>query len=249
MELTKLKTLTAAALLAATTAASAGTAPFNMVSGATNPGVDVSLTIQQSAAPGYDYDFVVSNNSLMGIVTGVYFEADWNSMLGSGTNSGSASLLNGSATPQIADWAGTKSSHVVDKVGHTVRISRGSTITTWYDDLSDGIQEGNSHIFSFASTALSLADLEAMLGTDGYGVAIRMQGLTEDAQAMGWGEADETQQQLLLAQSFAAVQQDEGVNGDNGGSEKPTVTAAPSPTAALAGLVVAGIAGLRRRRK
>jgi MYXO-CTERM domain-containing protein len=217
-----------------------------MVSGATNPGVDVSLTIQQSATPGYDYDFVVSNSSVMGIVTGVYFEMDWNSMLGSGTNAGDASLIKGTATPQIADWAGTKSSHVVDKVGHTVRISRGSTHTTWYDDLSDGIQEGGSHVFSFTSSALSLADLESMLGTDGYGVAIRMQGLTEDAQAKGWGEVDEAQQQLLLAQSFSPVQQEEGDNGSNGETK---VAAAPSPTAALAGLVVAGIAGLRRRRK
>ena len=47
MDLKAIKALTAAALLASATAASAGTAPFNMVSGPVTPGVDVTLTIQE----------------------------------------------------------------------------------------------------------------------------------------------------------------------------------------------------------
>ena len=243
MELKALKALTAAALLAATTAATAGTAPFNMVSGPTVPGVDVSLTIQQSSMPGYDYDFVVSNSSLMGIVTGVYFEMDWNSMLGAANDSGPATLLPGNHTPQIDGWEGTKSSHTVEKKRVRKLVGR-HYVDHHYDNLDHGVQEGDSHIFSFSTNGiLSLADLENMLGTEGYGVAIKMQGLTADEQASGWGLAEEREEEILVVQALA---RQDGPSGDN---EQVQVTAAPTPTAALAGLVVAGIAGLRRRRK
>lgn len=243
MELKALKALTAAALLAATTAATAGTAPFNMVSGATAPGVDVSLTIQQSSMPGYDYDFVVSNSSLMGIVTGVYFEMDWNSMLGAANDSGPATLLPGTHTPQIAGWEGTKSSHTVEKKRVRKWVGRGYQ-DFYYDNLDHGVQEGDAQIFSFSTNGiLSLEDLESMLGTEGYGVAIKMQGLTSDEQASGWGLAEEREEEILVVQALAS-QPD-----DNSKKDDVQVTAAPSPTAALAGLVVAGIAGLRRRRK
>ncbi|MFK7789292.1 MAG: hypothetical protein AB8C95_07375 [Phycisphaeraceae bacterium] len=247
MELKAIKALTAAALLATATAASAGTAPFSMVSGATAPGVDVSLSVQQSSVPGYDYDFVVSNSSLMGIVTGVYFEMDWNGMLnGAGESSGPAALVSGSATPQIADWEGTKASHTVKKDRVRQRVGR-HFVDFLYDNLLDGIQEGESQTFSFTTDTniISLEDLQDMIGTDGYGVAVRMQGLTADEQATAWGEADEREQEIMLVQTFASVRQD--VNTDNDDSVE--VVSAPSPTAAIAGLVVAGIAGLRRRRK
>jgi MYXO-CTERM domain-containing protein len=247
MELKALKALTAAALLAATTAATAGTAPFNMVSGATAPGVDVSLSIQQSSTPGYDYDFVVSNSSLMGIVTGVYFEMDWSGMLGAASDSGPATLLPGNHTPQIDGWEGTKSSHTVEKKSVRKLVGR-HYVDYHYDNLDHGVQEGASQVFSFNahSDFLSLADLESMLGTEGYGVAIKMQGLTADEQASGWGLADEREEEILVVQSLALVREVEPNGGGNGQSE---VTAVPSPTAAFAGLVLAGIAGLRRRRK
>ena len=246
MELTKLKLLTAAALLAATTAASAGTAPFSMVSGASAPGVDVSLTIQQSTVPGYDYDFVVSNSSVMGIVTGVYFEMDWNGMINSvGLSSGPATLVSSNLTPQITDWTGTMESHTVEQYNSRQWVGRGYKDFK-YDDINDGILEGQSQVFSFTSSVLTLGDLEDMLGTAGYGIAIKMQGLTEDEQAAGWGLADEREQELLFVQASNLVRSEEV--GDEQ-AENVDVVSAPSPTAALAGLVVAGIAGLRRRRK
>ena len=65
--------------------------------------------------PGYDYDFVINNSSLMGIVTGVYFEVDWNSMLtNAGESSGPATFVTDNVSPQIADWEGSKSSHTVE---------------------------------------------------------------------------------------------------------------------------------------
>jgi len=248
MQFTTVKTLTAAALLAATTAASAGTAPFSMVSGATNPGVDVSLTIQQSAAPGYDYDFVVNNSSIMGIVTGVYFEVDWNSMLsGEGASSGPATLVTGSLDPQIDGWEGSKASHTVEQV--TSRQFVGKTYKDIvFDNLGHGIQEGDSQVFSFVADGVSIGALGNLLGTDGYGVAIRMQGLTEDEQAAGWGEADQRDEELLFVEANSFIEQTgPGGNDSDGGDAE--VISAPSPTAALAGLVVAGVAGLRRRRK
>ena len=248
MELKALKALTAAGLLAATTAASAGTAPFSMVSGVTNPGVDVTLTIQQSTVPGYDYDFVVTNSSLMGIVTGVYFEIDWDNMLSSsGMSSGPASLVSSALDPQILDWTDSKESHTVNQYISRQWVGRGYKDFI-YDDINDGIKEGQQQVFSFMSDVLSVTDLGNMLGTDGYGVAIKMQGLTEDEQAAGWGEADQREEELLLVQANSFVQLIEPVDND-GGSKESNVVSAPSPTAALAGVALAGIAGLRRRRK
>jgi MYXO-CTERM domain-containing protein len=241
MELKAIKALTAAALLATATAATAGTAPFNMVSGPSTAGIDVSLTVQQSATPGYDYDFVVSNSSLMGVVTGVYFEVDWNSLLsGAGASQGNATLAAGSATPDIPGWEGTKASHTTQV--QRVRVRQGRFLVDhWMDNLGHGIQEGDSQVFSFAAdtSEVSLADLESMLGTDGYGVAIRMQGLTQDQQAAGWGEAAEREEEVLLVETIPTGQ----------GGEEVEVTAAPSPTAGLAGLAILGLAGLRRRRR
>lgn len=241
MEIKALKTLTAAALLATTTAATAGTAAFNMVSGPITPGVDVTLTIQENADSGYD--FIVNNNSLMGVVTGVYFEVDWNSMLsGAGTSIGEATLLGGSRNPQVEGWDGSKSSHTVAQIRAREWVApHRPYVDVIKDNLDHGIQEGNSQIFSFSTNneLTSLADLEAMLGTDGYGVVIRMQGLTEDEQASGWGEADARQEQLLIVSRLAVQTPDQEVE----------VTSAPSPTAAIAGLAVFGLAGLRRRRR
>ena len=245
MDLKAIKTLTAAALLAATTAAHAGTSPFNLVSGATAPGVDVSLTIQESVVPGYDYDFVITNSSLMGIVTGVYFEVDWNSVLnGMGASSGPATLLTDTLSPSIGGWEGSLASHTVEQK----RIRKWQNrryVDYYYENLDHGIHEGDVQTFSFTADTgiVSLADLEQVLASDGFGVAIRMQGLTSDAQASGWGEVEEMeeQQQLLVVQASAITTPTQ--------NDPPKITGAPSPTAALAGVAMLGFAGLRRRRR
>jgi len=246
MDLKAIKTLTAVALLAATTAAHAGTSPFSLVGGATAPGVDVSLTIQESVVPGYDYDFVVTNSSLMGIVTGVYFEVDWNRMLtGAGDSNGPATLLPASLNPQISDWKGSKASHTVEQK-RVRKWQNRRYVDYYYENLDHGIQVADVQTFSFTTdtSIVSLADLERILASDGYGVAIRMQGLTSDAQASGWGEVEEMeeQQQLLVVQAASFITQDPGDN------DPPKVTGAPTPTAALAGIAMLGFAGFRRRR-
>ena len=242
MMISNLKMMTAAAMLAATTAASAGTSPFTLVSGATAPGVDVSLTLQESTVPGYDYDFVVSNNSLGGIVTGVYFEVDWNSKLaGAGHSTGPALLNPGSLSPAIDGWEGTKGSHTVGQSVQTHWIARGRYYNTYHDILEDGVLVGQTQVFSFMTDTdiVSLGDLEDVLGTDGFGVAIRMQDLTSDPQEAGYGEVQNSEESAFL-QVLAA-----NVNTDD---DQAKVTGAPTPTAAIAGLAMLGVVGLRRRR-
>lgn len=237
MDLKMMKLVTALATAALTSAASAGTAPFSMVSGASAPGIDVSLTIQNSVVPGYDYDFVINNASDKGVVTGVYFEEDWNTKLtGAGTGSGDASLLVASLVPDLA-WEGPKSSHTIGQDRVRTWVGRGY-VDTYYDSLADGIQAGSSHIFSFTTdtSIVSLSDLEDMLGTLGFGIAIRMQDLlTGDMYAAGWG-------------LVGAMPEDQLTGNTEESGQDVEVTGAPTPTAAFAGLTMLGILGLRRRR-
>ncbi|MGB0768456.1 MAG: hypothetical protein ACPGYV_12190 [Phycisphaeraceae bacterium] len=248
MERKALKALAAAAVLAAsTTAATAGTSPFSLVSGASNPTVDVTLTIQASSQPDYAYDFVISNNSLMGTVTGVYFELNWNRLLsGAGTPFGPADMEPSSLNPAIEGWTGSKAAHTVQSKTTPQWIGRGYRNVTTYD-MGWGIEAGESQTYAFKTDTdkVSLADLTDMLATDGYGVAIRMQGLTEDAQATGWGEVLDNQPAELLVVQRIAVNDGPGPSDNEG----PKVTGAPTPTAALAGVAMLGIVSLRRRRK
>jgi len=243
MMLNTIKTLTAAGLLAATAAASAGTSPFTLVSGATAPGVDVSLTIQQSSMPGYDYDFVVSNNSLGGIVTGVYFEQLWNGKVwGAGTSFGDADFNPASLSPTLDGWMGSKSSHTVGTQSTIHYIGRGHYYT-YSPMIEDGIVVGGSQVFSFKTdtSIISLSDLEDVVGTDGFGVAIRMHDLTSNPYEAGFGEVQPVAEDTAFFQA-AAFSSDEEL-------DQAEVTGAPTPTAAIAGIAMVGILGLRRRRK
>ncbi|MEM1354025.1 MAG: MYXO-CTERM sorting domain-containing protein [Planctomycetota bacterium] len=218
-----------------TAAASAGTAPISIVSGASHDGVDLSVDIVSSTRTGYDYDFVINNASAApgASVTGVYFESGWSSLISGGSFGGSG-LNAGTDSPAVSGWAGSSSSYTV---GQTVVSSRtvfhgrsSTTYNTFGDDIAAGIQEGSSGVFSFSSSA-SLADLEAALGVAGFNVGVKIQDVVSDSQAAGWGLADSM-----------PVQPD----------VDPTpvvVTSAPTPTAAAAGLALLGLAGLRRRRR
>jgi len=233
---------TAAALALLAGAACAGTSPFTLVSGAYAPGVNVTLTVQASTIAGYDFDFVISNSSSVGTVTGVYFENDWASMLaGVGSSSGPASYLTGALSPQIDGWDGSMESHTVAK--ERVRTWEGRRYyDTYVDVIADGLKPGFSQIFSFKAdgSLITLADLEAALGTEGMGIAIRLQDLlVNDPQAAGFGEIqDKTASLFAFVLPATVIVEDPA----------PPVTGVPTPTAALAGLVMLGAAAMRRRR-
>ena len=240
------KTLLAGlATTALTVAASAGTAPVSIVSGASHGNVDLTVSVQASSRAGYDYDFVVSNASGTpgASVTGIYFESGWASLISGGAFSGSGTLGSGSASPAIAGWSGSAASYTVGTTTtYTYVNRRGWVATGTADNVDAGIQEGNSGIVSFTSGS-TLADLESALGGTGFNVGVKVHDVVGDKYAAGWG----------LAQSMEVTQltivddnTDQGGGGQGGG---PVVAAhAPTPTAAAAGLALLGLAGLRRRR-
>lgn len=242
------KTLLAAlATTAMAVAASAGTSPVSIVSGASHGNVDLTVSVQASSVAGYDYDFIVSNASGApgASVTGIYFESGWASLISGGAFSGSGTLGSVSASPAIAGWSGSAASYAVGTTTTTNKVVVGRRVTyvaSSTDNVGDGIQEGNSGIVSFTSGA-TLADLESALGGAGFNVGVKVQDVVSNAQSAGWG----------LAQSMPVTQQiivdnggDQGGSGQTGG---PVVAAhAPTPTAAAAGLALLGLAGLRRRR-
>lgn len=238
---------TATAITALAGLASAGTSPFTMVNGVSDPGIDVSLTVQASTTPGYDYDFVVTNASSLGIITGVYFELDWNNLIwGSGFDTGPANYNAGTQTPDLDDWSGSKASHTVGQ--RRVRTWAGRRYyDTYVDRIDDGIHPGQAQVFSFITDtqAVSLDDLEDVLGTPGHGVGIRVQDiLSGDKYASGWGLVDPIDK-LVSKTSFSQQFSDDG-DGDDG--DERNVTGAPTPTAALASLAMIGVLTMRRRR-
>jgi MYXO-CTERM domain-containing protein len=235
MGLNFVKTLATASVLAlATTAASAGTSDFIMVNGVDAPGIDVSLTIQASTTTGHAYDFVITNNSDTGIVTGVYLEQSWGSLLSNaGTPNGPANLNPGTLSPDIPEWASSEASHTIGQTRVRTWVSpRVGYIDRYYDALADGIQPGQSHTLAFMTDDqfTSLGDLEDAVGTFGFAVGIKVQNVVNDPYAPAWGLID-------------TMQRSEEIN-DPG----TTPTGVPSPTAALAGLAMLGLAATRRRR-
>ncbi|XAM01115.1 hypothetical protein OT109_06960 [Phycisphaeraceae bacterium D3-23] len=222
--------------------ASADTAPFNIVSGASHSGVDLSVTVQASDMAGYDFEFVINNNSTDNgaAITGIYIESGWgdsgllsssafernlntSDVAGSGVN-----FIEGSADPSIAGWTDSLVSY---EVGNT---SAGMA-AVWL-----GVDEGESATIAFAagSSGVTLEDLESALGASGFNIGVRLQDLfVSDNYVEGFG--------LASFEGGGVLPPDTG-GGDGGGDGG--ATGVPTPTAAAAGLALLGIAGFRRRR-
>lgn len=243
MGFNKVKTLVATACLISTASVtSAGvTSPqtgFQPIA----PGVDVTLTIQQANG---GYDFVFNNNSTLGIVTGIYFETNWDNILSDAKAITGPAIFEAETirpqSPDINGWSGSDASYTVERKLFGVRVSRRLTFNEFRDNLDHGLEEGQSQTFSYnaLSGSTSQQSLEDLVGTDGFNIAIRMQGLTQNEQRSGWGVAEEREEELFTFRSLTLLQQ--GL-----GTAAPPV---PTPSAGLTCLVVAGIAGLRRRRK
>lgn len=246
-----IKHLSAAALLLASSAAYAGSSSFALVSGDLVPGIDVTLTVQKSTQPGYDYDFVITNNSVQGIITGVYFEQLWNGKVwGAGTSFGDAILYPGSLTPEIDPWIGPKSSHTVTSTPVYSRTPHRGGEVAYKPLIQQGIHAGTSQTFSFITDTekVSLDDLTDVVGSKGFGIAIRLHELLDESLEAGWGLAGSIPEQeqageFLFATALRSVPQ----TGD-GGDDGSKVYSTPTPTAAFAGLTMLGLLSLRRRR-
>ncbi len=222
----------------------AGVADVDIVSGATHSGVSLSVTVQESSMAGYDFEFIIANNSTGNgaAITGIYFEAGWaTSGLLSGSNLernlsttgdgalGGVNFREGNGDPAgIAGWTDSL-------VSYDVRDSSPGMEAVWL-----GVDEGESARIAFqaGSSGVTLADLEAALGSSGFNIAIRLQDLfTSDNYVAGWG---------LATLDSAGALPGEGDGGDEG--ETGEATSMPTPTAAAAGLALLAIAGYRRRR-
>ncbi|MEM9414868.1 MAG: hypothetical protein AAGA29_05245 [Planctomycetota bacterium] len=223
--------------------ASADTAPFNIVSGASHSGVDLSVTVQASDMAGYDFEFVINNNSTANgaAITGIYIESGWadsgllsssafernlntSDVAGSGVN-----FIEGSADPSVAGWTDSL-------VSYEVGMTSAGMAAVWL-----GVDEGESATIAFAAgnSGVTLEDLESALGASGFNIGVRLQDLfMEDNYVEGFGLASFEGGGILPIGDGG----DEGGNGDGG------ATGVPTPTAAAAGLALLGIAGFRRRR-
>lgn len=217
--------------------ASADTAPFDVVNGASHSGVDLSVTVQASDMAGYDFEFVINNTSTANgaAITGIYIESGW---ANSGLLSGSAfernlntsdvagsgvNFLEGAASPDIDGWTDSLVSY---EVGNT---SAGMA-AVWM-----GVDEGESATIAFAAgnSGVTLEDLESALGASGFNIGVRLQDLfMDDNYVEGWG--------LASFEGGGVLPPDTGGGGG--------ATGVPTPTAAAAGLALLGIAGFRRRR-
>lgn len=223
----------------------AGVANVDIVSGATHSGVNLSVTVQESSMAGYDFEFVIANMSTGNgaAITGIYIESGWGtsgllsssnldrnlSTTGDGALGG-VNFREGNGDPAgIAGWTDSL-------VSYDVRDSSPGMEAVWL-----GVDEGESARIAFqaGSSGVTLADLEAALGTSGFNIGIRLQDLfTSDNYVAGWG--------LATLDSAGALPG--GGEGDNGGDDNGEGTGVPTPTAAAAGLALLAIAGYRRRR-
>lgn len=234
------KPLSIAALLLASFNARAGTTGFSVVNGINDPGLDVLLTLRASDTPGYAYDFIVTNLSKSGSITGVYFERDWTRKLkGVGTSAGPATYRPASLSPDVAGWLGPMGSHTVAQTATWVGQEHGHDLFRFENITDDGLKPGQSQVFSFVTdtTIISLQDLEDTLATKGFNVAVQAQGLTDhDPLAPAWLLANDTLSDGILLESLSES------------SNAVTATVAPTPTAA-AGIALFGLARLARRRR
>ena len=220
----------AAASLSAS--AQAGTFNFSIVNGLNSPDIDTYITLRESTMTGYAYDFVVTNASTRGTITGVYFEEDWvRKLWGVGVSSGPADYLPASLSPDINGWNGPMGSHTVSTRNEEDQASSNPRDMV----IGDGLLPGESQVFSFKTDVnkVKLEDLDALIGTDGYGIAVLVQDLIDqDTTLPAWG--------LLNGSTIQRV------------SFTPpapsAVTSVPTPTALMSAAVL-GLASFCRRRR
>ncbi len=233
---------TAALALAAAGTASAGSAYFDVVTGQAHEGVEIMVTVQQSDLAGYDYEFVIENNTQCGdaIITGFYFESGWASYFSSSpfdrnlNLGGPPNFVEGAVTPDIAGWTSSLVSYEV--------MDQGSM----HDTMLMGVESGRTATVAYvaAGSGVSLEDLDNALASQGYGIGLRLQGYNDQDHAeTAWALAGTGQP----SGNYPCHLDQEGDLPDLN-EEPEDSTPVPTPSAALMGLALLGLAAKRRRR-
>ncbi|MFI4860716.1 MAG: hypothetical protein ACIAXF_08555 [Phycisphaerales bacterium JB063] len=237
------KHIAAASLtLAAAATAAAGTADIEVLADGSHEGIDLSVTVQESNLLGYDFEFVIENNTQMGnsTITGIYFESGWGNLVSTSPFNRNLDLLSasvfteGSVTPEIGGWSGSLVSY---EAAVQVEINLFGGLGNLLENLLAGLGLGQSATVAFvAQTDTTLADLELALGSQGYGIGVQLGGL-DNGSDEDWGLAASLEINLDLG-----LQLPECPPNDCDPS------AVPTPSAALLGLGMVGMVMKRRRR-
>lgn len=232
---------TATLALAAASTAAAGSAYFDVVTGQAHEGVEIMVTVQQSNLAGYDYEFVIENNTHCGdaIITGFYFESGWASYFSSSpfdrnlNLGGPPNFVEGGVTPDIAGWTSSLVSYEV--------MDQGSM----HDTMLMGVESGRTATVAYvaAGSGVSLQDLDNALASQGYGIGLRLQGHNEQDHAeTAWALAG-------TGQPNGQFPCGQDLPGDLPIDDQPEdSTPVPTPSAAVMGLALIGFVAKRRRR-
>ena len=209
--------------------APAQAAAFRVLSGAENPGVNISITAQESEKDHYDYEFVIENHSFChgATATGIYFESQWDDLFSDSpfdrnlNLGGPPNFREGDVTPDIPGWSDSLVSYEI-----LMRSTEDETFEV-------GFESGQTAVIAFvANDNVTLQDVIDALSTSGHGIALRIQEVDEnDALAEGFALAD-----INYEGGHAYCDDDNG---------PPSI---PTPGTASLSIVAMALASMRRRR-
>jgi len=210
--------------------------------GVANPAAYYPVSIQESELTGYDFEFVIHNCEEGSEISGLYVEEGWDSFFSNNlfdrnlrVDPGAQNLIEGTSSPDLGGWSSSTVSHEIMN-GALPGVGTGGTATLAF------IAEGD----------FDIEDLEAAFGTDGFGLGLRIFDLDDESNSYLYAELGDHEDCLF----------DDGENGDDGGDggdggdegdngsggDDGDATGIPTPSAALMGLALLGLAGTRRRR-
>lgn len=186
------------------------------------------VTVQESQLDGYDFEFVIVNCT-DAVVNGIYVEEGWDGFFSDSPFDRNLrqeptpqNATEGAVQPPLAGWMGTLVSYESDNGAPGLHTGGTATIAFIVDEGLD----------------IGLDDLNAALGTDGYGFGLRTSGLFGGEETrFGLADANSPFCGLVTADGMTLI------------PERGLAPAAtPTPTAAALGLAMLGLAGMRRRR-